>query len=380
MNSANYESILKPFSSKRLSIPNRIFFSSMGIDQATTLGEFSYELSQFYKEILNAECGYVMLGNTSVSRFSQISNRNLCLFNEKHRDSLKEIFTTYRNNGTLLGIQLQHYGHQGSPEFSKNGELLTPSGIEVSSTKNRFPSAKFQPASIDDIQRVRVEYLHSAKLAESAGAAFIQIQAANGYLLSSFISSRYNKRTDLYGGNPERRGRLLREIISDMRGSLISTTALTIRMGIDDLEQDPRSIARNIIDTIGDAEIDMIELSACTAEDFKLYISDPEKVFSKSVAVSKHLKSITHIPVAITGLVRSLATADALVSNGSADCIGMVRPLYADNEFIIKSVNGREDKINKCLNDGKCFMDKSNPKAERVYCCVNPKYMRPSHI
>ncbi|GAU04660.1 hypothetical protein BSLA_02r2439 [Burkholderia stabilis] len=94
----------------------------------------------------------------------------------------------------------------------------------------------------------------------------------------------------------------------------------------------------------------------------------------------RSIRSTVSIPIGFAGFVGSLSEIEALVADGTADLVGMTRALFADNDLILKSVAGQAHLINACRFDGNCFRDKSNPNLDRVYCCVNPNYRRPTHI
>ena len=71
--------------------------------------------------------------------------------------------------------------------------------------------------SLEDINYLIRSYVKSARRAVSAGFEIIEIHAAHGYLLHSFLSPLSNKRNDDYGGSYEGRIKLLKNIIVAIR-------------------------------------------------------------------------------------------------------------------------------------------------------------------
>jgi 2,4-dienoyl-CoA reductase-like NADH-dependent reductase (Old Yellow Enzyme family) len=68
-----------------------------------------------------------------------------------------------------------------------------------------------------DIRKTATSFARAAALAREAGFDGVQLHAAHGYLLSSFLSPHYNRRRDEYGGTVENRARLLLEVLLSVR-------------------------------------------------------------------------------------------------------------------------------------------------------------------
>ena len=101
-------------------------------------------------------------------------------------------------------------------------------------------------------------------------------------------------------------------------------------------------------------------------------------MIEKMMSVVRVIREFSSVPIGFAGLVDSLKSAEEILSSGVADFVGMGRALFADNDLIHKTLAGRDAAIFRCRWDGQCSKDKFNPKYSRVYCCVNPKYIRPT--
>jgi 2,4-dienoyl-CoA reductase-like NADH-dependent reductase (Old Yellow Enzyme family) len=293
---------------------------------------------------------------------------------------MKGMFDLARRFDTLVGVQLQHYGGQGTTTLT--GEpVWTPSGIPCKRISRLDPNYSTHEMTIDDIRQVVSEFGQAAALAREAGARMIQLQSSNGYLLSSFLSPYTNKRRDAYGGSEENRARLLLEVVASVREAIGDDCALTVRLNIDDRVGDAGltpAMLEGTVKALEKAGVNAITCSMCIGEtfgDLLTYSADMDRHLQQSV---KLVKSFTRLPVGYAGYVGDLHKAESLIADGVADFIGFARALFADNDLIVKTLEGREDEIHRCLWDGECFADKANPAFDRVYCCVNPKYRRPS--
>lgn len=372
---------LAPLTVRGVEFANRLFFASMGVDLAGHDGSLAPELIEFMEGMVQSGCGAVMFGNASVSRDSMLRPRALHMFAPQHVPPLKRFIATAAERGVVAGIQLQHYGGQGTTTFTRGRALLTPSGIGSKSVARLDPRYQVRTATLEDIAQVQRQFACSAALCRAAGARLVQLQASNGYLLGSFLSKYTNRRLDDYGGSPARRARMVVETVRSVRQVLGSEVVLGLRIGIDDGLGPEGLVPEDLRETIPELEaagVDLFEASFYVADTFdQLAGAKPDLVASLHEKVAL-VRSFCRVPLGFAGFVAGLAAADSLLASGTADMIGMARALFADNDLILKSVAEREAEIHRCLWDGKCFKDKSDPRFDRVYCCVNPKYRRPA--
>lgn len=379
MTKRRFHNLFQPISFGSLNLPNRIFFASMGLGMANSNGGFSQDLLNFYSDIMDGGCNLSFLANASVSPSSRLGKGGLCLYNEEQADSLIPIFNLANTKNCIVGVQLQHYGGQGS--VINDFPLLTPSGTSCKKYSNQNQSHNIKAMDQNEINEVINQFANSAELAMNAGAKLIQLQASNGYLLSSFLSPYTNSRNDIYGGSEENRARLLLEVIAAISKRTKDQLTITVRLGIDDrLGKDglqPHLLIKTVR-LLEQAGIGAIECSMCINETFKDFLKYSKEMDEYLCSGVKLIKSKTSLPVGFAGFVDSLDKAERLITEGVADFIGMTRALFADNELISKTLAGKDNLIDRCLWDGNCFKDKSNPNFGRVYCCVNPKYLRPS--
>jgi 2,4-dienoyl-CoA reductase-like NADH-dependent reductase (Old Yellow Enzyme family) len=329
---------------------------------------------------VNSGCGAVLLSNASVTRDSVLQPKGLRMFTLEHAEAMQPFVQSATARGVVVGIQLQHYGGQGTTTFTRGQALLTPSGVGSTSVAKLDPRYRTKIMSEDDIRRVQLQFAESADLCRASGAQMVQLQASNGYLLGSFLSPHTNRRTDGYGGGPRARARMVIETVRAVRLALGPGMVLGLRIGIDDgLGRDgllPEDL-EEVMPALEDAGVDMFEASFYVADTFNQLAQRTPQAVDRLYAKVAQVKRYCRVPMGFAGYVDGLHSANALIESGTADMVGMARALFADNELILKTIDGREDLIDRCLWDGKCFKDKYNPRFDRVYCCVNPKYKRP---
>jgi 2,4-dienoyl-CoA reductase-like NADH-dependent reductase (Old Yellow Enzyme family) len=377
---SRYPKVLAPLTLRGVTFANRLFFAPMGVDLAGHDGSLSAALAEFLDGLVLSGCGAVILSNATVTRDSILQPKGLRMFSSAHADSMRAFLARASAQGVVAGIQLQHYGGQGTTTFTRGQPLLTPSGVGSKAVAKLDPRYRTRIMSLDDIGLVQKQFAESARLCRDAGAKLVQLQASNGYLLSSFLSKFTNQRSDGYGGSPMARARMVVETVRAVRQALGDEVVLGLRIGIDDGLGPEGPVPDDLQDVIPELEsagVDMFEASFCVADTFsQLAGRSPEVIGALYEKVSK-VRGYCRIPLGFAGYVDSVRSAEALMNAGTADMVGMARALFADNELVLKTVEGREQDIHLCLWDGKCFKDKYNPRFDRVYCCVNPKYKRP---
>ncbi|MDQ3036900.1 MAG: NADH:flavin oxidoreductase, partial [Myxococcota bacterium] len=88
----------------------------------------------------------------------------------------------------------------------------------------------------DDIERVIAAFAAAARRCADAGFDAIELHGAHGYLLSQFLSTVYNRRTDRWGGSLEHRARLIREVLRAVRAAA-PELATMVRLSPEDFGQ-----------------------------------------------------------------------------------------------------------------------------------------------
>ncbi len=378
-----FENLTKSISfGQRFSAPNRLYFSSIGFDLCDHMGKPLPEFFETYENLMDGGCGFGFLGNASVEPFSQFTDRSLKLVSKDHASKLSPIINVARSKNYFLGIQLQHYGLQESK--------LNPSKISAASQLNNPPTYHSikNTTSITNAPEELIEYYigkfhDAARLAFMIKAPMIQIHAANGYLLSSFLSPNTNHRTDQWGGTPLKRAKILLEIVKIIRNTVQDKMAIFVRLQVDD-GLGSRGIEVHQLDdvilAIQDAGADAITCATGIAETFAKFLQDREHTIRVSRYAARFLKRESNLPIGFAASIDSLAFADEIIASGDADFIGFGRAVIADSHFVQKELSHDESEVVRCRWDSYCLRDKKESLADRVYCCVNQNYLRPRHI
>ncbi|MCP4223389.1 MAG: oxidoreductase, partial [Actinomycetia bacterium] len=161
---------------------------------------------------------------------------------------LRELADRVHAKGAKLLVQMCHHGKTASVDIVEGREMLVPSlpmpdmNLAGMATDLTMPEIEkligrlggMQPlytqATTDDLAWVVAQFVEAAKRVQQAGCDGVEIHAAHGYLISSFLSPCWNRRDDEYGGDVEGRARLLAEIVEAVKAATSDQFALIVRI------------------------------------------------------------------------------------------------------------------------------------------------------
>ena len=183
------------------------------------------------------------------------------LYLESHVPGFKEIVDAVHVLGQKIGIQLNHPGRKASAMALEKGVNARIATVEEGGWPDEVvgPSPlKWQEGyvlpremTLEDINAVVKGFVNAARRAVEAGFDVVEIHAAHGYLISSFLSPSSNLRTDAYGGSFENRTRLLKKIVIVLRETIPNTMPLFVRISATDwMEHSPSTLQWTLEDSV----------------------------------------------------------------------------------------------------------------------------------
>ncbi len=250
-----------------LELKNRIILSSMDMYSAIDGVPDEFHLVHLGSKAMGG-AGLVMTEMTCVSPEGRISLGCPGLYNDIQRDAWKRIADyVHRHSTAKIGLQLGHSGRKGSTKLMWEGmdeplehgnwEVIGPSALPYGDGSH-LP----REATRADLDRIVAEFVAAAERGVAAGFDLIEIHAAHGYLLSSFLSPVSNRRDDEYGGSLAHRLRFPLEVFDAVRGVVPASIPVTVRISATDwvpdgnTDEDGVEIARAFIEH-GAAAIDV---------------------------------------------------------------------------------------------------------------------------
>jgi 2,4-dienoyl-CoA reductase-like NADH-dependent reductase (Old Yellow Enzyme family) len=227
-----------------------------------------------------------------------------------------------------------------------------------------------------DIRKIVEAFGAAAKRAQKAGFDGIQVHAAHGYLLSSFLSPYYNQRRDEYGGTVENRARFLLEVLKAVFREAGDNFPVLVKMNAADFMPGGLSV-QDMLQTaalLEKAGVDAIELSGGTLHSGKCIPSrlgrllPEEEGYYKGEA--KKYKEKIKVPLILVGGIRSLEVTEKFLQEGICDYIALCRPLIREPELINRWKSG-DKRPASCISDNLCYQPIREGKG--VYCLTEER-------
>ena len=227
---------------------------------------------------------------------------------------------------------------------------------------------------LDEIAWLVREYGESAALAAEAGADAIELHSNHDDVLQWFLSPRTNRRDDGYGGGTDGRRRLLREVCEAIRGHVARPITLGLRLCLDEMIDGGYGIeecAAFVAAFTQDGTVDYFSFDIGNNWGAPSYVPIGLYPEGEWAALAGQAKAATHLPTVYAGRVVHPQIAEAILSAGQADLVGMARALMADPRLVEKTRTGRRPDIRPCIAVNDCINRRSG-EGLPFACAVNP--------
>jgi len=323
------------------SIPNRIAKAAMTEGMADANGVPTQELIDLYGHWSDGGAGVLLSGNIIIDRNHLERPGNVIIHGDANKElmaGLKKWVKSATRGGNDFWAQLSHGGRQVMKNV--NPRPKAPSAVQLG-----IPGGQFgipEELTAEEIQELVQRFATAAWVCESAGFTGVQIHAAHGYLISSFLSPRANRRNDKYGGTLENRARFLMETIAAVRKNVGARFPVSVKLNSADFQRGGFKFedSLQVAQWLEKAGVDLIEISGGNYEQPKLLgIEGIEPEVTQNVAPSTArreayfvdfalaMQEKVKIPLMVTGGFRTRDAMDYALSSGAADVIGIGRPM-----------------------------------------------------
>ncbi|MEG4850734.1 alkene reductase [Microcoleus sp. B5-D4] len=209
--------LLSPFKIGDLPLKNRVLMAPMTRARAGEARMPNALMAEYYTQ--RASAGLIITEATVVSTQANGWLNTPGIYSDEQGEAWKQVVTAVHAHETPIFMQLWHCGRASHSSFHQNNQLpVAASAIKINGEGIHTPLGK-QPyetpraLETDEISLVVEDYRKAAERAKMAGFDGVEIHAANGYLIDTFLQTKTNHRTDSYGGTVENRYRFLKEIV-----------------------------------------------------------------------------------------------------------------------------------------------------------------------
>lgn len=335
-----------------LDVPNRFVRSATHDYLADDDGFVTGPQVELYRRLAEGEVGLIISGHAYVQPSGKASPRQMAVFDDRFVEGLARFAAAVHAYPSKVILQIAHAGRQTKPKLC--------GCVPVSPSPVYDPESKVMPRelSADEIRTLVTDFIAAAVRAKRAGFDGVQLHAAHGYLISSFLSPHTNRRTDEWGGPVENRARVLLEVLRGVKKACGRDFPVLVKLNSTDFLEGGLTVedAVRVAGLIDEAGIDAIEVSGGMAEAKKgsiwpgLRSEEDEGYFVDSAA---RIKKAVRVPVFGLGGIRTLAVAERMVADGRVDLVSLSRPLIRD-PYLVKHFREGLTARSECISCNKC--------------------------
>ncbi|MFT4096647.1 MAG: NADPH-dependent 2,4-dienoyl-CoA reductase [Rhodoblastus sp.] len=249
----------------------------------------------------------------------------------------------------------------------------TPDCVAPSAVRSRIAAYTPNALTEEGIEKQIADFANCAKLAQDAGYDGVEIIGSAGYLISTFLVEKTNRRTDKWGGSFENRMRFPVEIVKRVRAAVGPNFIFVFRISAMDMLQG--GLAWEEVVALGKAivaeGVNIVSTHFCWHEALVPTIATmvPRAAFTQ---VTGRLRKELGVPMITSNRINMPQVAEDVLVRGDGDIVSMARPMLADAELVRKAAEGREDEINTCIACNQACLDHTFT-GRLVSCLVNPR-------
>lgn len=324
-------SLFDPLQLGAVSAPNRVFMAPLTRGRSSREHVPSDLMPDYYAQ--RADAGLIITEATGISREGLGWPFAPGIWSDEQTEAWKPVVQAVHKAGGRIFLQLWHMGRIVHPSFLGGEKPVSSSAttapFKAHTYEGKVPYEAARPLELHEVPRLLDDYRRATRNAKAAGFDGVQIHAANGYLIDQFLRESANFRTDAYGGAPENRVRLLREVAEAVAGEIgADRTAVRFSpngnsQGVED--SNPAAVfvpAAKALNEIGIAFLELRE----QGPDGTFGASDQPKV-------SPAIRPVFERPL-VLNQDYDLDRAEADIESGLADAITFGRPFISNPDLV----------------------------------------------
>lgn len=398
---SSYEHLLSPIQVGGRTLRNRIVKTAAGSRYWSPDGFVTDRVKALFDKISAGGAALVSVDTMSFMPWGDAQFTMGGAWDDKFIPALRELTEIIHANGALAMAQL----HQAGPADIQ--DPIAPSLL----TREEMPLNDPLPRAltVEEIEHMKAHYFSAVRRLVEAGFDGIEVHAAHGYWMASFLTRVWNKRHDEYGIDSfENRTRLVREIMQGVRADTPSDFLMGVRFNGIEFGNERALTIEESVQIAKLLEAEGADYLSVTGEGYGLmpspmlylpadYYPYPEpdafmKPYMKDfnglgtlIPAAERIKQAVKVPVVCVGRLTP-ETAEQVLAEGKADIAGFNRALWADPDMPNKLKAGHPEQIRRCNRCGTCEGGGKIASMGPRVCRVNPalgRYDRdpkPTHI
>ncbi|WP_371229604.1 NAD(P)-binding protein [Roseovarius sp. 2305UL8-3] len=361
--------LFQPFTLKNTVFKNRVF-SAAHEPAFTEDGMTAGRYIAYHEEKAKGGLAMSMIGgSTVVSRDSPPTFGNVDASTDRIIEWWGKLADMLHSYDCRTITHLTHLGRRTTWADPDWLPLMSASCVREQAHK-QYPKA----VEIEDINRIKADYVAAAIRAEQAGLDGVELMAYSQFA-GSFLISNQNFRSDLYGGSVENRMRFSLEVLEEIRAAVSDDFIVGIRTtgGDPDGMSEEEALEINLrYAESGLTDYLNIVYGSVMGSEIGVSRSVPPMgtPASPHIDTLKKIRNQITVPVIHSCRVMDLGSARTALEVGAVDMVGMTRAHMADPHILAKFEAGEEHRIRPCVGAGHCIDQIYHSGA--AYCIHNP--------
>ena len=331
--------LFTPIQINSLELPNRIIVAPMCQYSAIDGSMTDWHLSHL-GQIAMAGPALIIIEATGVEPEGRITHGCTGLYSEENEAAMRRVINFCREVGhSRIAIQLNHAGRKASSNLPWKGgkSLAAGEGAWQAFAPSAVPIADgwHMPQALDEagLARIREAFIDSTHRAARLGLDAVELHAAHGYLLHTFLSPVSNQREDQYGGSYDNRVRFPLEVLSAVRKAWPAKKPLIVRLSATDWIEGGWSLEQSIAlaPLLEEAGCDVIHVSSGGVSPHQqLPTTGPGYQTELAAAIRQH----TSLPVIAVGMITDPVQAEHILTSGQADMVALAREFLRNPRWV----------------------------------------------
>ncbi|WP_296816654.1 bifunctional salicylyl-CoA 5-hydroxylase/oxidoreductase [Brevundimonas sp.] len=327
-----------PYRVRGMELANRIVVSPMAMYSATDGVPDDFHLVHIGARAMGG-AALVFPEMTCVSPDARITPGCLGLWNDDQAEAFRRMVDfVHRETDAKIGMQLGHAGRKGSTRVPWEGDdepldegnwpLISASALPYL-PRLQTPRAMTR----EDMDRVTADFVSATRRAAEAGFDMLELHAAHGYLLSSFLSPLTNVREDEYGGDHAGRARYPLEVFRAIREVWPDDRPISVRISAHDWAEGGNTAedAAIFAELFKAAGADLIDCSSGQV------VEEAQPVYGRmyQTPFSDRIRNEVDVATIAVGAISEADHANSIIAAGRADLCAIARPHLADPSWVL---------------------------------------------
>lgn len=370
--SKQFPKLFSPISIGSMALSNRIVMAPMNTGLADSDGCFSLPEIEYYRLRAKGGVGLIITGMTRVE--GEIENPGGRAVNQAflplHASRMALLADAVHTFGSKIALQL-------SPGLGRQAGAITPGRPPVSASPVPAfanPKVLCRELTIEEIRHIVKSCAAAARLACQAGFDALEIHGHTGYLVDQFLSAKWNKRKDRYGGSVEKRCTLALEILDAVKEATSPGFPVIFRFSVDQKIEGGRNEeeAIKIASLLAVNGYDALHCDAGCYDAMDWVFPTQFHRDGCMIELAQMIKENVNVPVITVGNLGIPALAEDVLLQDKADLVALGRSLIADPAWPQKVLENRLQEIRPCIKCNELCIG-GLFSGRPISCTVNPQ-------